>query len=530
MEQQRIRVLLVEDNPGDARLVREALSEFGGGRFELAWCGQLLEACERLGRERFDAVLLDLSLPDSDGLDTFLAVQRCAPALPIVVMSGVDSEALALLAVQQGAQDYLVKRDRIDDAMVRALLYSLERKRIEAELQKARQAAEAASRAKTQFLAVVSHEIRSPMTAIVGYADLLGETPLAPQQRDYLDRLRRSAKTLLDLTNDLLDLVTAEGGPPAIDRVGFDLDELLEDVRSAHALQAERKGLLLAVEIEPGLGRLRQGDPVRLKQVLGNLVGNAVKFTERGSIRVSVRADGGDSDRLRFAVSDTGIGIAGAYLSDIFEPFRQGDPSIAERFGGSGLGLSVARRLVERMGGTIEVRSEVGRGSVFEFSVPLPPAAAPPEAEAPREARKPPPAAPPPRLSGPHGRRYRVLLAEDSRDVQALVRLFLRDSPVDLETADNGLEAIERFRSGRFDLVLMDVQMPVLDGREATAQIRALEEADGRPTRVPILALTAHASEEERTKSLEAGCTGFLTKPITKRQLLEAIQAHLPES
>ena len=394
-----------------------------------------------------------------------------------------------------------------------------ERKRVEVELQLAKAAAESASRTKSDFLASMSHEIRTPMNVLLGIADILAKTDLTPEQDRYVQIFRRSGDNLLNLINDILDLSKVEASQLELEQTGFSLTDHLEKVMEMVAPRAQEKGLALVWNIAPTVSTNLVGDPTRLRQVLLNLLGNAIKFTESGEVSLKVEPDANTAvpTALRFTVSDSGIGIAEQKLGRIFERFTQADSSTTRRFGGSGLGLTISRRLVELMGGRIWVQSVVDKGSVFAFAVPLEvssasnrPAAAPAGAG--------PAAAIPP---------LRILLAEDSPDNCIITVAYLEDTPHQLDIAETGAIACHMFKAKPYDMVLMDRQMPVMDGLTATRAIRAWELANQLPP-TPIIALTASALKGDREMCLAAGCTAFLTKPIKQEVLLQAIMDNAP--
>ena len=376
-------------------------------------------------------------------------------------------------------------------------------------LQVARQAAEAAARAKSDFLAAMSHEIRTPMTSVLGMADLLAAEELAPHQRHFVDTIRGSGRHLLNIINDILDFSRIEAGRLELERTDFILADIVEQVHSLLAPQANERGLGLRLAVAAERLPVVRGDPMRLCQILVNLIGNGLKFTRAGEVSLTVREGVADAAtvRLRFEVRDTGIGIPAHRQAELFEAFVQVDSSTNRHFGGSGLGLAICKRLVTAMAGTIGVESSEGHGSLFWFEVPF---------------RRGDPAlitdrrdAPAPRL-----RPLRILVVDDVPANRDLLQEMLRRHGHVVEVAKNGAVAVERVGRQTFDVVLMDVQMPVMDGMEATRRIRALPPPAGA---VPIFALTANVVASDRERHLAAGMNLCLTKPVIWPELFAAL-------
>jgi PAS domain S-box-containing protein len=400
------------------------------------------------------------------------------------------------------------------------------RSHVDEELRQAKERAEAADRSKTEFLANMSHEIRTPMTSILGYADMLAEEPnLSAAGRMSIDTIKRNGEFLLELINDILDISRIESGRLVVEHVACSLAEVLTDVRSIMQFRAQEKGLDFDVSLDPNVPPLVKTDPVRLRQILVNLVGNAVKFTEQGRVSVAARVAHmeGAQMQLEFLVSDTGIGMTSDQLSRLFKPFTQADSSTTRRFGGTGLGLAISKRLARILGGDILVASRPVAGSTFRATIQVVhtecaegvlPAASMPGAQAPECDNS------DERLN------CRVLVAEDGPDNRRLFSILLTRIGAHVTVAENGRMACDLAAAAAaagvpFDVILMDMQMPVLDGYSATAELRA------RGFAQPIIALTAHAMNGDRERCLGAGCNDYLTKPIERNRLLHTIQSNL---
>ena len=538
-------ILIVEDEPPLAELERIALE---GADYAIEDVRRGAPGLELIAEGSIALVLLDYKLPDMTGLEFIAALGERISTLPVIVVTGYVDAKVAVELLKAGAADYVIKDTElvflqqlpktVQDALERFDLKrqnAAAKRRIEKQaqdllaqagaLKEAKEQAERANRAKSEFLTNLSHEVRTPMTAILGFTDFLLDDDYiraasAARIQDLL-AIRDHGNYLLQLLDDLLDLSMIETGRLAIERRRVSLPKLLVDLESLMRIRSQKKGLDFEVAIVEPIPETIETDPVRLRQILINLVGNAIKFTATGSVRVEARLLAADSQQptIELAVVDTGIGMSSEVVAGIFQPFSQADASDSRRFGGTGVGLSLVGRLTGLLGGEIVVDSEPGRGSTFRVALPAGPLAGVPRirelSRAPIDDRAAPRPAVENKITG------RFLLAEDNPINQIIVSAILTAAGAEVTIAEDGRRALELVLEAEkerpFDLILMDIQMPLIDCYEVTRRLRA-----GGFER-PILALTAHAMSGHRERSLEAGCDGHLIKPIDRDRLINAI-------
>ncbi|MBI4970876.1 MAG: response regulator [Candidatus Omnitrophica bacterium] len=651
-DQNHKRILVVDDEPGMRDFLVYELQEEG---YQASFACDGEDALEKIKNGNFQVVITDIKMPKMDGLELLEAAKKIYPYLEFIVVTGYARVENVVMAMKKGAYDLLQKPYELSEILV-----IVEKAFEKSQLRQDRDIALELSRAKSEFLATMSHEIRTPMNAVIGMTDLLEESPLSVEQREYVRILKNGGETLLNLINNILDLSKVESGNLELEKAWFNLEELCEQVMELVAYRAHAKGLELAFQILPEVPTKLMGDSNRLKQVLVNLIGNALKFTEKGEVVLEVTSAEKTEDqcRLLFSVKDTGIGIPNEKLKQIFDPFTQADASTTRKYGGTGLGLTISKKLAERMGGGIEVTSQLGQGTTFCVTLPFEiqkggsiqetssisslkglsvllvddnatnrlilnrilesweaqvTQAASGEAAISELKRS--IAANHPyqlllldcrmpnmdgfqlieeikkeshceritilmltsdarygdiaraqklgvsgyllkpirkmdlfnmitstlakredKVQGPEFKEtvpqnnfvqpLHILLAEDVQDNQILIQAYLKGTSWRLDFACDGREAVEKIQSDHYDIVLMDIQMPVMDGYAATHAVRNWEKEQGRDS-VPIVALTARALKEEVQKSIDAGFTAYITKPIKKQRLLDVIQEQM---
>jgi signal transduction histidine kinase/AmiR/NasT family two-component response regulator len=440
------------------------------------------------------------------GAGPFAVLTAALPIISLVQTTGAERQAMALVTV---CAIMFVLHLAVAGQRCVAAARAVGQAQFEAK--RAHLRAEAAAMARGDFLTVMSHELRTPLNGVLGMAQIMETDELTLRQRDRLQVVKQSGEALLMLVNDLFDIARIEDETLELEAGVVDLHQLVGQTETLFAPLAEAKKLSLRVQLMESAGTVRSGDAARVRQVLHNLVDNAIKFTETGRVGVVVS---GSADELVFDITDTGPGIAPDRLATIFERFTQSDGSSSRRHGGSGLGLAITRGLVRLMGGELCVRSQVGDGSVFTVRLALPRLASAPLA------------APQPQAADPgeeEGQlRIRILAAEDNHTNQLVLKTLLEQLGVTLHVVENGQEAVEAWRDGGWDLVLMDIQMPLMDGLTATRTIRRIEAAEGR-IRTPIIAVTANAAASQAAEYVAAGMDGLVPKPIQFAQLLAAI-------
>lgn len=521
------RVLVVDDDP----ILREfAVSHLTSPSIEVSVAEDGLIALEALRKGDFDVALVDLDMPNMNGFELMEAMGRDPRlmGLPVVVITGRDDMEAIDLAFAAGATSFVVKP--INWRLItHQLAYVLRNSRSEAAIRQARAAAESASKAKSIFLANMSHEIRTPLNGVIGLAGALSRTPLSDEQFEMVSLIRQSGQTLERFLTDILDVSKIEAGKLTLQVDTFDLVEAIE--AAVHLMQtaATEKFLKFSLSFGDTARGLFKGDVVRIRQIVSNLASNAVKFTKEGQVTVQVDVIEPEVDEevatLVVKVSDTGIGFDKEARARLFNRFEQADGSITRQFGGTGLGLSICKALSEMMDGSISVVSIPNQGSTFTVKLPL-------KRSMPLDAfdilRTMQPAVPKQNVaaSGEAERLLRILLAEDHPTNQRVVAMILQPYGVDLTVVENGVKALETFQADKFDVVLMDMQMPEMDGLKATQAIRAYELTANLP-RTPIAMLSANAMKEHVEQALQAGCDVHIAKPVTPESLAKGIEAAL---
>ena len=504
-------VLVVEDNPGDARLLREMFNEQDSKETEVSYVECLSEAEKYLSENTVDIILLDLGLPDAQGLKAVRRARMAAPHIPLVVLTGLDDESLAIQTLQEGAQDYLIKGQIESRALLRALRYAIERKHMEVELATCLDVAIESVRIKAEFLANMSHEIRTPMNGVIGMTELLLDTELDADQRDFAETIQFSGEALLTIINDILDFSKIEAGKLNFENIDFDLNHVVQGAVEILAQRAHVKTIELVSLVENDVHTRLRGDPGRIRQVITNLLGNAVKFTEQGEVFIRVTKENETSTHvvLRFAISDTGIGISEAGLKRLFQAFSQADGTTSRRYGGTGLGLAISKQLVELMVGKIGVESTFGQGSTFWFTLKL-------EKQLEQVLPVPPVDI---RLEG-----VRILIVADNATNGKVLMHQTNSRQMRPQVVENGLLALELLnfaaKQGEpYEIVIMDIQKPGMNAYQLASAIKNnIEIANVKLVHFPAFGYHGDADEAR-----QAGIAAYLTKPVKQSQLYDCL-------
>ncbi len=509
MSDRYLNILLIEDNLGDAVLFREALNDLKA-HYDLKHVLLLADAKKELKENIYDVILLDLSLPDGKGIENIKSVNEWSSKTPVVVLTGLNDQEVATEALRKGAQDYLIKGEADGGLFWKSMCYAVERKTIEEKLQLAKEKAEGATKAKSEFLAHMSHEIRSPLNIILGAAEALSRTSLTSEQEQYINMFKTSSDVLLSIINDILDLSRLEADKMEAEKVKFELVSLIDDLKNFYSISAEKKGIQLVFSVSKNIPRQVVGDPLRLRQVLFNLIGNAIKFTEKGSITLSVREEKG---KYLFVVKDTGLGIPADKTELIFESFTQSKNSISRNYGGSGLGLAICKKLTALMGGEIWVESVEGKGSSFCFTITCFTEKNKNEKEEGREE---------PELLNGTKEDLELLIVDDSSDSRMLVKAFLKNENITVCEADSGEKALEVLNRKKFDLILMDMNMGEMDGCACLEKMREMGPGS-LGYQIPIVAFTANAEDVIKERCKDVSFSSILHKPTSQVELLKCI-------
>jgi signal transduction histidine kinase len=518
----RVKILLIEDNPGDARLVEILLDESDFDNYEIINKQSLNDGIELHRQIDFAVVLLDLSLPDSRGFETLERFIQAIPLANVIVMTGLSDKALGLNAVKAGAQDFLMKGGFDPELLAKTLRYAIERKNVLNSLdesQRARKVAEESAKMKENFIASISHEMRTPMNAIYGMSNLLAQTILNEEQRSYIDSVKQSSEILLGVINDILEVSTLQNSKMEFESKDFDLKEMMNNMLNMMQYKKNEKPLDFHLTIDPSVPQFIRGDKLRLNQVLFNVVGNSVKFTDKGFVKISVQSieNQGGTHKLKFTIQDSGIGIPPDKVDTIFETFTR--IRTKDRiFEGTGLGLAIVKSLVTQQDGRVWATSEVGAGTTMYVELTFGKADSVEEVAA--------QAAIPNDFELSRERVFRLLLVEDHKMNQIVAKKTLEKQflGINITIANHGREALDILEvHNDFDVILMDIQMPIMDGNETVAYIR-----QNMPhVTTPILAMTAHAYISKDNIFKSYGFDNFVLKPFEPNQLFAKIHHYI---
>ena len=515
------KILIVDDRLENLIALERLLGNFNV-QFVRALSGN--EAITLTFTHDFALAIIDIQMPEMDGYETveLLRQDEKTLLLPVIFVSAIyKDDYYVVKGIEAGAVDFISKPiiPQILQGKVKVFLDLYMKNYLLAETNKqliiTKEKAESATRAKSLFLANMSHEIRTPMNGIVGMTDILSTTSLTIEQKEYLDLIRLSGENLLAIINDILDFSKIESGKTELDNIEFILSDLISGILKVLKISSDEKGLNMEYSCQDDVPVYLLGDPMRIKQILINLLNNAIKFTANGKItlKISVKEQTQKTALLLFEVIDTGIGISADQQKKLFKAFSQTDNSISRKYGGTGLGLAISANLAKMMNGEIGVKSQAGEGSNFWFTAQLDiPDTITKKEIAPTEIIK-------PTLQ----KKLSILLAEDNFINQKVAMFALRDCNCHVDLAENGKKAVDMHLKNSYDIILMDIQMPIMDGMEATKMIRKYEEENPKVHKVNIVALTANALKGEREKMIDLGMDEYLSKPFKPNELLSIL-------
>jgi signal transduction histidine kinase len=516
-------ILVVDDEPDMQLLVRQKFRKhISSGIYNFHFAGNGQEALEKISENPdIEIVMTDINMPVMTGLEFLEKVNGSPNDFKCIVASAYNDIDNIRTAMTRGAFDFITKPIDFGDleATIEKTLKAVEERKLSKQALVERDQAKASEKFKQQFLANMSHEIRTPMNSVIGITHLLLKSELTEQQHRYVSMIQAASEQLMSIINDILDISKIEAGKMVFEQIPFSPSTIATNVKNILSMKAEEKQLDLRVTVDKGVPDQVIGDPSRLAQIITNLAGNAIKFTDKGSVEINIsnKSESTDYVNIGFSIIDTGIGIPADKLDSIFESFTQAENDTSRKYGGTGLGLSISRQLVEIQNGKIGLESEYGKGTRFFFSIPFLPSSEVSSGASPEGTDD---------ISNIRQtlKNARLLLVEDNEFNKIVAEDTIRDfqSDIFMDHASNGLEALNMVISNTYDLVLMDIQMPEMDGYEATVKIRLLE-SDKRHS--PIMAMTANATPEEIKKCFESGMDEYISKPFIPEDLFKKMAA-----
>lgn len=522
-----IRVVVIDDDRDDFFLIKDYLNEITETKYQTEWIPTFKAAVESIKQQAADIYLIDYRLDGQTGLNILDSLQGIDLKKPMILLTGQGDRRVDLEAMQKGASDFLTKDKITTDLLERSIRYSLKRAQDQEKLKEVerfkaeKEAADIANKSKSQFLADMSHEIRTPLGAILGFAELSLDPSTSEEERiDFISVIKRSGENLLEIINDVLDLSKIEAGHLQVESLDFNWRAVINEVMDILKPKVIAKGITLSCEVDSKIPETLKSDPHRFRQVLTNLICNAIKFTDKGHVTIKCKTEPikRSSATLVISVHDTGIGINANDQKRLFKPFNQANASLSRKYGGTGLGLDISRKLARALGGDVTlIQSLPNVGSTFAFRLPGDFAfceSVTTNVSAIEQGKN-----APYLKSG-----FRVLLIEDAIENQIVVKNFLSRADYDVQVAHDGREGILKAFDGDFDIILMDIKMPEMDGYEATQRLRQAGFTK------PIIALTAYALSEEREKAIGLGFSDYITKPIQRENLIATLNKYKTDS